>query len=188
MESACLPVGKHTTYDQAQAMRGDVSEMSVEQYMSFVRDEAQSLPLVGRVEHVEETIQHHQQSLYMPTVEKVDECDPTFLPDEVWVSETLYTFSELRRTISQMAEHQGNKERVVKVPPMKHRKSWKQFCFGVAPVTMTKEAKGTRTVEDDMLTQRPLHGDRSPATDCPERAKTQRGGGGFGRKMCPLAL
>ena len=150
MEGACLPVGKHTTYDQAQAMRGDVSEMSVEQYMSFVRDEAQSLPLVGRVEHVEETIQHHQQSLYMPTVEKVDECDPTFLPDEEWVSETLYTFSELRRTISQMAEHQGNKERVVKVPPMKHRKSWKQFCFGVAPDTLTKEAKDTRMVEDNM--------------------------------------
>ena len=118
------------TYDHAAAMRGDVVEMTVEQYMCWVREEAKSLPLIGRAEMAE--VAEHEQSIYMPPVERVDVCNPKHLPDETWASDTLYTFSDLRRTIAQIAEQQLSKDRAVRVPPMKHSKSWMQFCFGMS--------------------------------------------------------
>ena len=123
-----LPV-TNESYEESRILQGDLSGFSADQYLSWVRDEAGRLPLVCRARG--ETIAHHAQSQYIPKVDEIISCDPEFLPDENWINEAIYTFSALRRTLARMAKDNDNKKRVMRVPPMKHDKSWLQFCLGI---------------------------------------------------------
>ena len=124
---AVLPVSK-VAFDAAAAESGDVSNMTAEQYMSWVRAQAEGLPSVVRVDL--EASKHVEQSKYMPEIQDICPCPAHMQPADNWVYDVIYGFSELRGIISTLAETPLNKARAVAVPPMKDTQAWKLFCFG----------------------------------------------------------
>lgn len=126
-----LPVAENVTYDSKGFTFGDLSEMNADQYLSWVREEAERLGPVSVAEGI--TDRSSQQSKYMPQLDEIASCAQDLIPDDQWVQEAIYTFSELRRTLGHLAKDPVNKERTMRVPPMKHDKSWLQFCLGLEP-------------------------------------------------------
>ncbi len=91
---------------------GDVSQMSAEEYLSWVRyyksfykittkyyfvcfrHQASQLPDVFRANIT--TKIPTRQSKYMPTVEDIMQCPQEYLPNEDWEIDILHSFSQLR--------------------------------------------------------------------------------------------
>ena len=142
MEKGCLPVPK-VKYNR-QLAETDVSNLTAEQYMAWVREEADELPSVVRVEV--ECENFSRQTKYMPEIDAIEECPEHLQPTEDWVCDVLYAFSELRLTLDRLGSDKENKERSVKVPAMKDANAWSCFCLGVPHVD---DSEGGKDMEDD---------------------------------------
>jgi hypothetical protein len=72
--------------------------MTAEQYMAWVRSEADALPAVVRV-HRDPTLEafgRAQQTAYMPAVGAIPACPDEFLPCPAWANDICFAFSQLR--------------------------------------------------------------------------------------------
>jgi hypothetical protein len=92
---SCLPVVKCDDYDVAKAQLGDFSDMSAEQYLSFVRDQADNMPVVARAE-VDVTQFEGKQTKYMPEISSIVPCSEDLLPHYDWEQSVLSDFVSLR--------------------------------------------------------------------------------------------
>eukprot|EP01035_Chromulina_nebulosa_P030520 gene30520-40551_t len=127
MEPA-LPVD-YVEFDPHVEHTGDISEMSAEQYLSWVRSQASNLPSVVRVE-IDCSKYLSKQTAYMPTVVDIPPCPEEFVPAEDWIRSVIHSFSELRMSLNKASSSDYSKERKVAVPQLKDSESWLKFCFG----------------------------------------------------------
>eukprot|EP01033_Poteriospumella_lacustris_P004499 gene4499-3216_t len=129
MEQA-LPV-EYVPFDETVELTGDVSEMSVEQYLSWVRTQSSRLPTVFRAENVSSsTAPSHDQTKYMPEVESIPTCPESHLPSDEWERNILSTFSELRLSLAAKSAI-TSAARTIAVPSMKDRAGWIAFCLNI---------------------------------------------------------
>ena len=91
----CLPVKRCDDYDVAKAKAGDFSEMTAEQYLSFVRDQADNMPVVARAD-IDITQFEGRQTKYMPEISSILPCDEDLLPLSDWEQSVLNDFENLR--------------------------------------------------------------------------------------------
>jgi hypothetical protein len=139
MEQA-LPIYE-VEYDASVDDTGDISNLTAEQYMSFVRRQAKSIPSVVKAVRTNTSSPFSSSSsssssssnsrvrLDVPVPEKIFRCPEEFQPDTTWENETLHAFSEQRSKISLLAQNPSNRERKVSVPKLKDEESWHEFCF-----------------------------------------------------------
>ena len=78
-----LPVASNARYEENVFMSGDLSEMSADQYLCWVRDEAERLPRSKVAQVSFDT--SSEQAQYMPQIEDIASCDPVLVPDDQWV-------------------------------------------------------------------------------------------------------
>ena len=122
-----LPI-KLSDFDANVEYTNDISGMTAEQYLSWVRVQADKLPLVKVATNIDTS--RHVQSKYMPEIREISECPSQFKPNNEWVQEVLKTFTVLRDKLTELGENEENRARLIHVPPLKHIKSWSLFCFG----------------------------------------------------------
>lgn len=129
MEKA-LPL-ELVAFDLAKAESGDLSNMSAEEYLSWVKHQADSLPLVSRVE-IDRTKSSTkpQTKLIHDSILLSSTCPNECLPNVKWERDVLYSFSELQSYISRKNDSKEDKTRKVAVPAMKDSTAWMIFCFG----------------------------------------------------------
>jgi len=125
---AALPL-EATEYDPSVEETGDVSEMTAEQYLSWVRHQASQIPDIRRAEIDPSLKNINRQSKYMPQLENILSCPEAYLPSEEWQHQMLYSFSELRTNLYRMSLDDSSKERKVEVPTMKDISGWHRFCL-----------------------------------------------------------
>lgn len=123
----CLPV-EFVQFDETVEITGDVSQMSAEQYLSWVRSQSSRLPSVFRATNV--IASASPQTAYMPTINSVSLCPVEYLPSRDWERETLHQFSELRLALYNKSLVEASKERRIAVPQLKDRNAWLAFCLG----------------------------------------------------------
>lgn len=150
-EGSCLPVG-NVAFDHSVYNTGDISELSAEQYMTWVRHQADSMPTVFRAD-VNTAVFEGRQTRYMPQVDGIEACPGGYGPDPEWASTVLYEFSEMRGVLGRLALRDKDKERRVAVPPMKDRAAWHLFCLGVE-----EEAEEGEEEEDGGMGDQPGDG------------------------------
>ena len=109
-----LPVAENVPYDSNIFTAGNLNDINADQYLSWVREEAQRLGPVSVAEGIEDT--SSKQSKYMPQIDDIASCAQDLIPNDQWVQSSMYTFSEMRRTLTQLAKNPENKERVMRVP------------------------------------------------------------------------
>ena len=90
-----LPIS-HVAFDHSVEQTGDVSNMTAEQYMSWVRHQAQQLPAVVRATNLDTASLTSNQTKYMPAIPSVATCPSAYLPTEEWENHTLAAFSDMR--------------------------------------------------------------------------------------------
>lgn len=125
---AALPL-EFVEYDESVEETGDVSEMSAEQYLSWVRTQASTLPAVVRAD-VDTSKFKGRQSVCMPQLDEILQCPPEFLPNDNWVTDTMYSFSQLRMSLERSSWKVESRERKLAVPVMKDVDAWRRFCLG----------------------------------------------------------
>ena len=145
MEHVALPVAE-VAFNEEKARSGDLSEMSAEEWLSFVRHEAAELGPVVRGE-VDSTQFAGNQTAYMPSIESVSQCPAACLPTSEWEEAALKGFVALGASLAELCELATYKERRIVVPPMKDGRAWERFCFGPGlssyEVEAEAEAEGT---------------------------------------------
>lgn len=127
MEQA-LPVND-CFFDEDIIQSGDISSLTAEEYLSWVRYQAEQLPDVVRVELDNLDSLSKKQTKYMPEIEQIPVCPEILLPNTEWETEVLSSFSELR-TLLGIYGARGTKSRHVPVPPMRNSAAWHLFCLG----------------------------------------------------------
>ena len=137
MEPA-LPLDDGVAFDPSVETTGDISNMTVEQYMAWVRYQANALPLVSRAD-IDSSSYAGKQTQYMPKVETVATCPEQYLPKPDWERDVIATFSELRSMMARLAEAESSKERSIPVPQLKDEKAWHKFCLGAESAMETTE-------------------------------------------------
>ena len=113
--SQALPVVM-VPFDESVEVTGDVSNMSFEQYMSWVRTQANRMPKVFRIDESKSKIKGNTSMdsskegtssiktkpvdshllNYMPVIEEIKPCPIEFIPSQDWQREVVHQFSELR--------------------------------------------------------------------------------------------
>lgn len=66
----------------------------------------------------------------MPNIDDIPECLDELLPEEDWIRESLFAFSELRLSMQMQSLEESSKDRKVVVPQLKDRSAWYKFCLG----------------------------------------------------------
>jgi len=117
---------------------GDITSLTAEQYLSWVRHEAERLPDVVRAD-VDDDRMRNRQTKYMPEIADIPLCPDELLPSVDWERETLAAFSELRVLLGCFGAR-GNQHRKQAVPPMKDSQGWHRFCFGTSAESTAREA------------------------------------------------
>jgi hypothetical protein len=74
---------------------GDISEFTAEEYLAWVRYEAETCPQVVRAD-IDPNIYAGKQTQYMPQVPEIPCCSDSFQPDANWIDSVIDSFSELR--------------------------------------------------------------------------------------------
>ena len=92
---ACLPVSE-VAYDREEAEKGNISSMTAEQYLAFVRDQSKLLPAVSRVD-LDTSVFQGRQTKYMPEIEHIPEPSSDLSPSKEWEVEVLRDFEALRQ-------------------------------------------------------------------------------------------
>eukprot|EP01038_Epipyxis_sp_PR26KG_P012487 gene12487-16753_t len=116
-------------FDHSVEQTGNIDNMSAEEYLSWVRYQANALPAVVRAT-IDQTKTSYRQSKYMPEIEDIAPCPIEYQPTEEWQREILYAFSELRTNIYQLSLSESSRERKIIVPALKNGRAWQLFCFG----------------------------------------------------------
>jgi hypothetical protein len=107
---------------------GDITNLTAEEYLSFVRYQAQNLPLVTRV-NVNLKDYEGKQTKYMPLIDDIPTCNNELLPTLNWENTMLSEFSELRSMLSVLALDERTRERKLVVPLLKDINAWHRFCL-----------------------------------------------------------
>ncbi len=94
META-LPV-ENVPYDHSVEETGDVSEMTAEEYLSWVRDQSARMPAFFRMVTEPSSSSSSQQTQYMPHVPDIPTCPVELLPAVEWERNMIHDFSQLR--------------------------------------------------------------------------------------------
>ena len=118
-------------FDLAKAESGDLSNMSAEEYLSWVKHQADNLPLVSRVE-IDRTKSSTKPrtKLIHDSILLTSTCPNECLPNVKWERDVLYSFSELQGYICRKNDSREDKTRKIAVPAMKDSNAWMTFCFG----------------------------------------------------------
>eukprot|EP00603_Paraphysomonas_imperforata_P010621 CAMPEP_0114451594 /NCGR_PEP_ID=MMETSP0104-20121206/1066_1 /TAXON_ID=37642 ORGANISM="Paraphysomonas imperforata, Strain PA2" /NCGR_SAMPLE_ID=MMETSP0104 /ASSEMBLY_ACC=CAM_ASM_000202 /LENGTH=483 /DNA_ID=CAMNT_0001623791 /DNA_START=1 /DNA_END=1452 /DNA_ORIENTATION=+ len=111
------------------ALVTDVSQLSAEEFLLYVRYEAEQCPDVVRAP-VDSTLFEGCQTEYMPKVKDIPTCHEMFLPSMEWENEVVETFSRFRQYLDKMSKDLSTRERKYVVPSMKDEASWFGFCLG----------------------------------------------------------
>ncbi len=114
-------------YDPSVEESGDVSNMTAEQYLSWVRYQASCLPLVTRAV-VDMKKYVGRQTAYMPPLEDIASCSDAFAPNEKWETDALKSFSDLRGVFSSCSSQIF--PRLISLPPLRNPAAWHLFCLG----------------------------------------------------------
>ena len=125
---AVLPV-KSVKYDEKAAAAGDVSLMSADEYLSWVKHQAEQLPSVTRA-NIDIAAYNTNQTKYMPSIDPIPTCSLDLLPSVQWETNLLHEFSQLRCLLERLACDESTRERKYVVPALKDHKGWYKFCFG----------------------------------------------------------
>lgn len=84
-------------YDKSVDITGDISQMTAEQYFSWVRDQSVRMPNVFRAsEETIASINISQPVKTIPELEEIPECPVDLLPSIPWERDMIHSFSELR--------------------------------------------------------------------------------------------
>lgn len=127
MEKA-LPVMDYVAFDSSVEDTGDISNMTAEQYLSWVRYQANELPDVFTA-NVDSTIYAGRQTKYMPEIEEVCTCPEHLLPSAEWERDVISAFSDLRALLARLSLSEGSRERKLVVPQLKDEQAWLKFCL-----------------------------------------------------------
>ena len=128
MEKA-LPVMDYVAFDSSVEATGDISNMTAEQYLSWVRYQANELPDVFTAE-VDSSLYTGRQTKYMPEIEEVLPCPEHLLPSVEWERDVISAFSELRALLARLSLTTASRERKLVVPQLKDEQAWLRFCLG----------------------------------------------------------
>ncbi len=118
----------HTDYDLGKAQRGEFSELSAEQYLSYVRDQAGRLPVIIKADNVDVSQYTGKQTKYMPDISSIQTCADEHLPSKYWEQSVLENFKNLRQTVQSIKSSTEVIPRNVVVPAMKDERSWFTIC------------------------------------------------------------
>ena len=128
MERA-LPIDEYVAFDSSVEDTGDISNMTAEQYLSWVRYQADEMPDVFRAE-IDSSLYTGKQTKYMPDIEKVDVCPEHLLPSTEWERDVIVAFSDLRALLARLSLSEASRERKLVVPQLKDEQAWHKFCLG----------------------------------------------------------
>ena len=128
MERA-LPVMDYVAFDSSVEDTGDISNMTAEQYLSWVRRQACELPDVF-IAKVDSSLYAGRQTKYMPDIEEVVACPERFLPSAEWERDVISAFSDLRALLARLSLSNASRERKLVVPQLKDEMAWRRFCLG----------------------------------------------------------
>jgi len=124
---AAIPL-ESVPYDPIVNETGDISSMTAEQYLSWVRDQAASMPLVKRC-NIDMTEYNKNQTKYMPEIDEIPVCSDELLPDRDWKNDIIADFSNLRQLLSDLAMEEKYRERKICIPQLKDKEAWHRFCL-----------------------------------------------------------
>ena len=102
------------SYDPQIEITGDISSLTAEQYLSWVRKQAENLPGVVRAQ-LNSTEILNIQSPYMPEIDDIPSCPIEFIPSEEWIRDIIHSFSELRMSLYSLGQMESSKERIIVV-------------------------------------------------------------------------
>lgn len=128
MERA-LPVMDHVAFDSSVDDTGDITNMTAEQYLAWVRRQACELPDVF-IAKVDSSLYAGRQTKYMPEIEEVVTCPERLLPSAEWERDVISAFSDLRALLARLSLSNASRERKLVVPQLKDEKAWCRFCLG----------------------------------------------------------
>ena len=114
-------------FDMNVEATGDVTNMTAESYLSWVRYQANQLPLVSRA-NIDTSMYSGNQTAYMPRLEQIPRSKDDVLPAHDWIDSLLKSFSDLRLVIASLKQFENF--RTIPVPALKDGISWIQFCLG----------------------------------------------------------
>ena len=124
-----LPVVDYE-FDVQKCEAGDLDNMTVEEYLAYVRWQSNTMPDYTRAD-VDTSVYENKQTKYMPDMPVIAKCPLSLLPSSDWESDLLIKFDNLRHHIADIAKSYDKKiPRVYSVPAMKDENSWFLFCFG----------------------------------------------------------
>ena len=130
MEQPALPLpDDDVVFDPSVEETGDISNMSAEQYLAWVRHQANALPLVFRAD-VDSSLYAANQTEYMPKVDEVATCPEHYLPKPDWERDVISTFSDRRAMMNRLSLELSSRDRTVAVPQLKDERAWYKFCLG----------------------------------------------------------
>lgn len=128
MERA-LPMDEYIPFDSSVEETGDISNMTAEQYLSWVRYQANELPDVFRA-NVDSSKYVGKQTKYMPDIEDIVVCHEDLLPSAEWERDVISAFSDLRSLLARLSLTEASRERKLLVPQLKDEDAWHKFCLG----------------------------------------------------------
>ena len=128
MERA-LPIDEFVPFDSSVEDTGDISNMTAEQYLSWVRFQANEMPDVFRAA-VNSSLYVGRQTKYMPDIEHVAVCPEHLLPSTEWERDVISAFSDLRELLARLCLSESSRERKLAVPQLKDEQAWHKFCLG----------------------------------------------------------
>jgi hypothetical protein len=119
-------------FDKELCEKGELSQISAEQWLSFVRSQTASLPDVVVASSLDMNQFAGQQTNYVPQVESVVECpERRLLPSREWEMAVMDSFGTMSDSMRRLSELSTYKERRIAVPNMKDEIMWHKFCFGM---------------------------------------------------------
>ena len=139
----------HTKYDVEEARRGDFSAFSAEQYLSYVRDQAEQMPVVTRAENIDLSQYTGRQTKYMPQISSIQSCAEEHMPSKDWEQSVIESFQRLKETIQSKKNSLESIPRNVIVPAMKDERSWFVLCSDKDEVFMDVDKGNCTEGESD---------------------------------------
>lgn len=126
MEGQVLPIESCTLCETLKnaANDGDISQMTAEEYLLWVRLQANEIPSVVRVI---ESNEKHQESKFESNGTNINQ----FESDANWQIRILETFEKQRQSLANAAQYiKTEPDERIPVPALKNKTDWYEFCFG----------------------------------------------------------
>ena len=129
-------------FDSSVEDTGDITNMTAEQYLSWVRRQACELPDVF-IAKVDSSLYAGRQTKYMPQIEEVVACPERLLPSASWERDVISAFSDLRALLARLSFSNASRERKLVVPQLKDERAWRRFCLASEYSVNEVESSGT---------------------------------------------